>query len=286
MIPDIMQFIEATDLGEILPHEVEPYKQFDGERKDLAMVIVKSRMMRGTEFAKNVSLFDITGRFTKFINVAYLSPRQETARRYSYDRLVPELNKPYSYLGSQVEETRVSNIRFSGDCNYYVCSAADADALHGLPADFLIRDEVGAFSKAAIDSSDPCLSAAKTKIQLDIGTPSMNPEGYQILKQLWNQSDKRVFFYCCTGCDNYFRPTMDLLCGITDVRCPECGKEQEKLEASKEGKWVPMRNPEKAWRVGYHFTQLINPLIETAQLIRWKAEYSPAKFSMEVLGEI
>ena len=286
MIPDIMQFMKATDLGEILPHEVEPYKQFDGMRKDLSMVIVKSRMMRGTEFAKNVSLFDIAGRFEKFINVAYLSPRQEIARRYFHDRLLPELRKPYSYLSSQIVAQRVSNVEFNGESNYSMCSASDHDAPHGLSADFLIRDEIGAFSKNAVDSPDPRLSVAKTKIQLDIGTPSLNQEGYQILKQLWNQSDKRVFYYCCTGCANYFRPTMDLICGITDVRCPECGKEQEKLKASEDGKWVPMRNPAKAWRVGYHFTQLINPLIETAQLIRWKAEYAPAKFSMEVLGEI
>ncbi len=205
------------------------------------------------------------------------------ANQYSRARLAPTLEKPYTYLNARWSQSTLSNLNFVDECKYYVYGAGgDADSLKGISADFLIRDEVGEFSKDALSISDVSLSASKHPTCLDVGTPF----GLNALKRIWQQSDKRKFFYCCVACDEYFQPTMELLCGICDVKCPNCDKEQNKMDAARDGKWVAMRNPKKALRIGFHFTQLINPLVETVQMTHWRDELSPERFKAEILGEI
>jgi phage terminase large subunit GpA-like protein len=282
--PDIFAFLKSIGT-EVLPHEVEPYSVFNGERSRIGVVIVKSRQVRGTEFCKNVALYHLAGKGNKHENTLHVFPRQEMASRYAKYRVMTSIDEPYTYLNEQLSEderSTISGIPFKHDCRYYIFSASgQADALRGLSADMLIRDEVDQFLSSAIRNLDACTSACEFPIILDIGTPA----GNKILKSMWEQSDKREYFYCCDVCHDYFKPTIDLLCGIADIKCPNCQTEQSKMSAALDGKWIQMRNPKFATQIGFHFTQLINPLIETIQILRWKEEFSSEKFKAEVLGE-
>jgi phage terminase large subunit GpA-like protein len=280
--PDIMEFLKAIGV-ETLPHEAEPYGVFDGPAHPVSMVILKSRQMRGTEFGKNIALFHLAGRGNKFENVLHVFPRSETASRYVHHRLIPALTKPYTYLNEQLGDgaaIKISNITFKHDGHYFTYAGTSADALRGISVDLLVRDEVGELALGAVQNTDVSTSASTHPAVLDIGTP----RGNNVLKTLWQQSDMREYFYCCIECYEYFQPTMELLCGITDVGCPSCGREQDKLKAAVEGKWVQMRNPKYSGRIGFHFTQLINPKIETIQLMRWREELSAERFRAEILG--
>jgi phage terminase large subunit GpA-like protein len=289
MQPNILDFLNSQKI-EVFPHEVEPYLEFDGNHPNASksVVIVKSRQMRATEFCKNVGLFDAICRNENSETVLHVFPRQQMAGRFSKERLLPELVKPYTFLSAMYNPNngRSNDVyEFGHDASrrYIVMSGGSADSLHGIRGDLLIRDEVNMFSEDGISNTDTPLSVSKHPASLDIGTPA----GNDYLKHLWQQSDKRKYFYCCTACGEYFQPTMELLCGIRDVKCPNCEKEQDKLAAAKDGKWVTMRNPRgQVCRVGYHFTQLINPLVETVQMLRWRDEFSPGQFKAQVLGEI
>jgi phage terminase large subunit GpA-like protein len=288
MKPNILDFLNAHKV-KILPHEVEPYLEFDGEKSsDKYVVIAKSRAVGGTEFCKNVALFDISDNSRNWERVLHSFPTYAIAKHFSHDNLFRQLSVPYSYLNAKfVKSTSNDLMSFEfAQNNRYLCHSITslADSLRGVSVDFLVRDEIQLFSDDAVEATDASLSAAKHKWCLDVGTP-MGKNNH--LDKLWQRSDKRKYFYCCVECGEYFHPTMDLLCGIRDVKCPNCDKEQDKMEAARDGKWVAMRNPRgKPHIVGYNFTQLINPLIETVQMMRWREQYPPEVFKAEILGVI
>ena len=253
------------------------------------IVICKGRQVEMTETALNISLY-----FLKNYNdftVLHAFPRSEQASRYSKDRLqqsirtsqkvnkVPKLEELKSHAKGASDT--VSSIEFANENHYYIYSAwGQGDALRGIPADMLSRDEFQDWTEDAIANTNSCLDASNYKIDFSFGTPKLAGSKFD---QLWLSSDQRYYHLKCPSCSHYFMITLENFKHGFMVECPKCKKLSDKREIMKDGKWIPTKfNTD---RVGFHVSQLLSPRITREQIALRQSEYSEARFKNEVLGE-
>ncbi len=67
------------------------------------------------------------------------------------------------------------------------------------------------------------------------------------------------------------------------VECDKCKVLQDKRLSMRGGKWIPMKSSK--YRVGFHISQLLSPLITREEIEQKKADFSESKFKNEVMGE-
>ena len=254
------------------------------------MVVCKGRQVEMTETALNISLYFLKN-YSDF-TVLHAFPRAEQASRYSKDRLQQAIRTSQKNqkgepkleeLKSRVKGTSdtVSSINFCNENNYYIQSAwGNGDALRGIPADMLSRDEFQDWTDDAISNTNSCLDASKYKIDFSFGTPKSAGTKYE---QLWLSSDQRFYHLKCPDCSHYFQITLENFKTGFMVECPKCKKLSDKRVIMKDGKWIPTRH--NTDRVGFHISQLLSPRITREQISLRQAEYSDARFRNEVLGE-
>ena len=253
------------------------------------IVICKGRQVEMTETALNISLYFLKN-YDNF-TVLHAFPRSEQASRYSKDRLQQSVRTSQKVSGIPKLESlksqakgasdTVSSIEFSNENHYYIYSAwGQGDALRGIPADMLSRDEFQDWTEDAIANTNSCLDASNYKIDFSFGTPKLAGSKFD---QLWISSDQRYFHLKCPGCSNYFQITLENFKHGFMVECPKCKLLSDKRIIMQNGKWIPTRfNTE---RVGFHVSQLLSPRITREQIALRQSEYSEARFKNEVLGE-
>lgn len=256
------------------------------------VVVVKGRQVEMTEAALNIGLYFLCN--YKFFRVLHAFPRNAQVSRFSKERLQgalrdstldenkrPALQKFLADHGSS--SNTVSAVEFKNSNFYYMYSAwAEADALRGISADALLRDEFQDWSDDAIANTDSSLSVSKYKVEFSFGTPKQAGMPFQTL---WELSDQRYFHTKCSGCGNYFVITLDNFVHGNLVQCPKCHKENDKRQSNVNGKWIPTRRVPREGRVGYHISQLLHPNITREEITRKQVEYSEARFKNEVMGE-
>lgn len=255
-------------------------------------VVCKGRQVEMTEAALNISLYYLCN--YKFFTTLHSFPRDSQVSRFSTQRLQGALrdsaldadNNPMlmNFLADHKgSRNTVSGVEFKNSSYYYMYSAwGDADALRGISADLLCRDEFQDWSPSAVDSTDACLSASPYKIEFSFGTPKGTGSTFNTL---WDNSDQRYFHTRCTGCNHLFIITLEnFLYGMT-IQCPKCKKEQDKRDSNVNGVWVPSKEPRHCMRTGFHISQLMSPMMSHEEIIRKMSEMSPMKFKNEVLGE-
>lgn len=129
-------------------------------------------------------------------------------------------------------------------------------------------------------------------VQVYFGTPKTRGGSYW---NMWQNSSQNYYHLRCEKCGKYFslyHPSVrweDIwIYGLT-VKCPECGHEQDKLEAQERGKWIPLNNPDTVDYVGYHINQLYIPSFTRETIEKAKPERSAINterlYMNEVLGE-
>lgn len=129
-------------------------------------------------------------------------------------------------------------------------------------------------------------------VQVYFGTPKRKGGTYW---KMWQSSSQNYFHLRCEKCGKYFplyRPDINWediwLYGHT-VRCPECGCEQDKIEAQDRGKWIPLNPDPNVKFVGYHINQLYIPKFTKEVIASSKPENSVLNterlYMNEVLGE-
>jgi len=253
------------------------------------VVVVKGRQVEMTETALNISLYFLKN-YENF-TVLHAFPRSEQASRYSKDRLqqairtsqkldgVPKLVNLKSHVRGASDT--VSSVQFSKENNYYIQSAwGNGDALRGIPADMLSRDEFQDWTEDAIANTNSCLDASDYKIDFSFGTPK---EAGTKFEKLWLSSDQRHYHLKCPGCSHYFRLTLENFKKEFMVECDKCKLWSDKRVIMKDGKWIPARYDTD--RVGFHVSQLLSPRITREQIALRQSEYSDARFRNEVMGE-
>jgi hypothetical protein len=256
------------------------------------VVILKGRQVEMTEAALNIGLYFLCN--YKYFRVLHAFPRNAQVSRFSRERLqgaIRDSKKDANdtpmllrFLADHANAANtVSAVEFKNSNFYYLYSAwAEADALRGISADALLRDEFQDWSDDAIANTDSSLSVSKYQIEFSFGTPKYAGTPFD---KLWDFTDQRYFHTKCSGCGNYFMITLDTFVHGYMVRCPKCHKENDKRKSNVEGKWIPTKAVGKDGRVGFHISQLIHPNISREDITRKQKEYSEARFKNEVMGE-
>lgn len=259
------------------------------------VVILKGRQVEMTEAALNIGLYFMCN--YKYFRVLHAFPRNAQVSRFSKERLQgairdsklegdgdrkrPALMKFLADHGSS--SNTVSMVEFKNSNIYYMYSAwAEADALRGIAADALLRDEFQDWSDDAIANTDSSLTMSKYKVEFSFGTPKQAGTPFETL---WNYSDQRYYHTKCTGCGHYFMITLDTFVHGYMVRCPKCHKDNNKKISNLEGKWIPTKKTGPEGRVGFHISQLIHPMITREEIMRKQVEYPESRFKNEVMGE-
>ncbi len=254
------------------------------------VVCCKGRQVEMTETALNISLYFLKN-YSNF-TILHAFPRAEQASKYSTDRLQQAIRtaQKNSKGTSKLEELKskikgakeaISSIQFHNENIYYIQSAwGQGDALRGIPADMLSRDEFQDWTDDAIANTNSCLDHSKYQIDFAFGTPK---DAGSKFEQLWLSSDQRYYHLKCPGCSHYFVITLDNFKTEFMVECPKCKKLNDKRIIMKDGKWIPTVSGTK--RVGFHVSQLLSPAITREQIALRQSEYSDARFRNEVLGE-
>ena len=255
-------------------------------------VVVKGRQVEMTEAALNISLYYLCN--YKFFTTLHSFPRDSQVSRFSTQRLQGALrdsaqdeNKNPMLMNFLADHKNarntVSGVEFKNSSYYYMYSAwGEADALRGISADLLCRDEFQDWSGSAIDSTDACLSASPYKVEFSFGTPKGTGTDFA---KLWDHSDQRYFHTRCSGCNNLFVITLDNFIHGFTIQCPRCVKEQDKRISNQKGVWIPTKDSRNALRTGFHISQLMSPMITREEITRKQQEFSPMKFKNEVMGE-
>jgi len=255
-------------------------------------VVVKGRQVEMTEAALNIALYYLCN--YKFFTTLHSFPRDSQVSRFSTQRLQGALRDSaldsdrnpmlMNFLADHKNaRNTVSGVEFKHSSYYYMYSAwGEADALRGISADLLCRDEFQDWSGSAVDSTDACLSASPYKIEFSFGTPKGTGSTFN---DLWDNSDKRYYHTRCSGCNNLFIIDLDnFLYGMT-IQCPRCKKEQDKRISNQTGVWVPSKESRNCLRTGFHISQLMSPMMSREEITRKQLEFSPMKFRNEVLGD-
>jgi Phage terminase large subunit gpA, ATPase domain len=294
------------------------------EKDSLPMVWVKGRQVSGTTTSCAIDMFCMgSGNFGNEFNppmrVAHLFPQLDLAEAFSKVKLNamidgsidPDVDAPKikgqknkSYLRSKIDGSSESNDsnkfkQFVGGNHLWIDSVGlDGSRLRGRTCDVAVYDECQQIPEAAIANTNKILTKSQygsvgNGVQIYLGTPLQRGS---VFWEMWNQSTQQYYHLGCGKCKQYFplyTPGTNeweeiWIYGFT-VRCPHCGFEQHKVEATERGKWIATKSQQDAKYIGFHLNQLYMPEFTKEKIISEKPENNPLNtertYQNEVLGE-
>ena len=212
--------------------------------------------------------------------------------------------KKKAYMHSLLDNSSESNDtlsfkQFVGGNHLWIESVGvDGNRLMGKTADIIFYDEVQKMMSIAIGNSSKILTQSKygkqgEGVQVYFGTPLLRGSTYW---DLWNASSQQYFHLGCGKCKKYFplytpgtNDWEDIwLYGYT-VRCTHCGFEQDKREATENGKWIGLKDQQESKYIGFHINQLYIPTFTKEKIISEKPENNPINsektYQTQILGE-
>lgn len=290
------------------------------------VIIVKGRQVGATTMASALEMYfmgsGIFGNATKPpIRIIHAFPQLELAAAYSKTKLnamiqsavalpddpnKPRGSKAKSYMQALLDQTTATNDslhfkQFVGGNHLWVESTGvDADRIMGRTADVIFFDEVQKTTGTAIGNALKILTTAKygrpsKGVQIYFGTPRRKGSDFH---KMWQTSSQQYYYLGCDSCEKHFplyTPESDewkkiWIHGMI-VKCPHCGKEQNKLEAAERGKWVSLKDPDDpdCKMIGFHINQLYMPMFTREDIENEMPGIHPINtertFMNEVVGE-
>jgi len=285
------------------------------------VVLVKGRQVGATTMAAALECyFTACGLFGTHerapMRLMHLFPTLSLAAAYTKDKLdviigqskpVPGTMKgnglPKSYMETKLDSSNPSNnnMHFKkfmfGNQVWIESTGLDGNRIRGRSIDGAFYDEIQDMGDIAIGTTNKALTqsnygAKGDGVQVYFGTPKTRGGSYW---NMWQNSSQNYYHLRCEKCGKYFplyHPSIrweDVwIYGLT-VKCPDCGHEQDKLEAQERGKWIPLNNPDTSDYVGYHINQLYIPSFTRETIEKAKPERSAINterlYMNEVLGE-
>jgi hypothetical protein len=275
------------------------------QKNGKSVVIKKGRQVGATMMAAALDIyFTNSGLFSgPPVRVLHAFPALAQVKRFSQDKLEGLIR---SSKGDFVNNNRlegpnaVDNMtmkQYKSGTLWVDSIGADGDRVRGMTLDVSFFDEVQDMYQQAIGNATKTLTAAKygpigKGVQIFFGTPK---ERGSYFEKMWLMSDQRFYHLGCGTCNGTypFYLTGDdrwreiWVRGYT-VKCPLCGAEQHKVDATRRGKWVSHGN-EDANLVGFHINQLYIPYFTKENIEESMPENNPAQseriWSNEVIGE-
>jgi hypothetical protein len=285
------------------------------------IVLVKGRQVGATTMAAAIEcyfsgcgLFGVNDRPP--MRMMHIFPTLSLAAAYTKDKLdsiigqskfVPGTMKPNglpkSFMENKLDTSSPANNNMhfkqfiNGNRVWVESTGLDGDRVRGRTVDCCFMDECQDMNDIAIGAVTKTLAQSQygprgSGIQIYFGTPKTKGGTYW---NMWQKSSQNYYHLMCEKCVKYFplyRPDIkweDIwIYGLT-VKCPECGCEQDKLEAQERGKWIPLNNEDESDLIGYHINQLYIPGFTRETIEKAKPERSPINtervYMNEVLGE-
>jgi len=289
------------------------------------VVIVKGRQVGATTMASVIELYLVASGLygkngTSPVRVMHAFPQLELMHSFSKDKLETMINssimypdfedkrqpgkeKPYINARKEGGRDASDSLQYKqfkqGNVLWCESVGIDGTRVRGRTFDVFFGDEVQDMVKGAIPVVTECLAMAKhgpirQGVQVYFGTPKQKGSFFH---EMWESSDQRRYYLGCYNCNNYFllyTPESDawekeIWLYENIVKCPDCGEEQDKVEAIERGKWIVSPGKEDSSFVGFHFNQLIIPFFSKEVIMKQKPENNPTKTEVawqnEVLGE-
>lgn len=287
------------------------------------IVIVKGRQVGATTMASALELHMVAGGMfgqggARPIRVMHAFPQLELMHAFSKDKLekmvresvmVPDPDDPKRQSRPFVETMKDASREASDSLTYKQfkhgntlwCDSIGNEGVRvrGRTIDAIFFDEAQLMTKTAIETATKCTTRAQYGpqpggIQVYFGTPEHKNSYFY---EMWENSDQRRYYLGCAECRRYFllyTPGSDkwereIWLYENVVRCPNCGHEQDKIEAIERGKWLPTPGREDAKIVGFHFNQLFIPEFTKEKILNESPAHNPMKrevdWNNEVLGE-
>jgi len=285
------------------------------------IILVKGRQVGATTMAAFLEMywmgngmFGTNGRPP--IRIMHCFPQLDLAAAYTKTKLNPVIsqsilvpgqkislgrkNKTYmqSLLSMDVESSQQYKEFQNGNHIWIESTGLNADRLRGRTVDVMIFDEVQDMPSDAISNATKLLAKAQYGavgggVQVYMGTPKGKSSKYY---NMWMSSSQQYYHLGCESCGEYFplyTPGSDewesiWLYGYT-VKCPHCGKLQNKNDAAERGRWIGRNDEENCDMIGYHINQLYMPEFTKERIEKEKPGKSPINteraWMNEVLGE-
>ena len=254
------------------------------------------------------------------IRIMHVFPQLELMLAYSKDKLEKMIRESRAVVDSEHPrhmgkmrpyiETQKDSAREATDAlrykqfrngNVLWCESIGNEGMRvrGRTVDGIFFDEAQDMSERAISVATKCLTHAQYGPNLDgvqvyFGTPKQKGSFFH---KMWEQSDQRRYYLGCYNCKQYFllytpgsdRWEKEIWLYDKTVRCPGCGCEQDKIEATERGKWMKTPGKEDAPYAGFHFNQLLIPRFTKEDILKKKPENNPLVSELiwnnEILGE-
>lgn len=291
------------------------------QRDAKPIVLVKGRQVGATTMAAalecyfaSCGLFGTNGRPP--MRLMHIFPTLSLAAAYTKDKLDPIIGQsvavpgtmksnglPKSFMENSMDlgSPTNNNMHFkkflNGNQIWIESTGLDGDRIRGRTVDLVAFDECQDMSDISIGAVTKILAqsqygAVGEGVQVYFGTPKTKGGSYW---NMWQTSTQNYYHLRCEKCSKYFplyRPDVNWediwIYGLT-VRCPECGYEQDKLEAQERGKWIALNDEKDCNMIGYHINQLYIPHFTKETIEKAKPERSPVNteriYMNEVLGE-
>lgn len=283
------------------------------------IVVVKGRQVGLSILTAVLSLyFTASGQFgvngRPPMSIGHVFPYLELAAAFSKAKLSPIITgakrsdfskqngKIKSVIEAKLDRSAASNdsLHFkqfeNGNQLWIESIGINGNRVAGRSLSALFVDECQLARKAAIGNATKTLAQSKygqrTKgVQVYFGTPLASGTNFW---DMWMNSSQQYYYLGCTNCNEYFPLYTgdDLweqrwLYGHI-VKCGLCGYEQNRIEAAENGKWISSnKNPDVSF-IGYHVSQILNPLYTKEDILNEKPDRSlnsEKTFRNEVLGE-
>lgn len=300
--------LEKSD-GVIKPKEVLPsvfaesIYLLDGRRFKLKdrdyllpiynLPIEEALLMTGRQVEKSTTLSTKIANSTllqAFHRSLYFAPTNDQVKVFSEDRLgrlfkysVNDIIKK-EYITSD-DKQNVYNKSFGvvGSIIYLRHAYGLGDNIRGISANSLFGDEI----QDVIVDALPVIGETQTHAR-DLGPGIKNtwysgtPKTYSnTIQQLWDRSNQSEWVVRCLHCGQ------DQILGEKNIAptkyvCRKCGKELTRLNISKNGQWVKMKQGVDMY--GFRITQMMTPSVSPQDIFKKMKEYPKSKFFNEVLG--
>jgi len=286
------------------------------------IVIVKGRQVGATTMASALELNMVAGGMfgqgnLPPIRVMHAFPQLELMHGFSKDKLEkmirestmiqdpedPKRIRPFIETQKDASREASDSLTYKqfkhGNTLWCDSIGNEGSRVRGRTIDAIFFDEVQMMTKQAIEIATKCLTRAQHGpqpggVQVYFGTPEHKNSYFY---EMWENSDQRRFYLGCAECQRYFllyTPGSDLWekeiwLYENIVRCPNCGCEQDKIQALERGKWLSTPGKENAPFVGFHFNQFFIPEFTKEIILKESPIHNPMKrevdWNNEVLGE-
>lgn len=260
----------------------------------IPFLMVKSRKVEMSTTATFCALYMMGSNLYHDIKGLHTFPLIEQANRYATSYFDPFVKTGRrGDLAKKIKEPgghwSVTHKVFKRNCQLFIEGASEqGDRLRNMILDFSWFDEVQDIYSKARNNIREAMSASRfgpsgTGMEANFGTPK---EAGTRFEEMWKDSDQRHYHLKCLHCGHLFIITEDNFIHGYSVECSKCNKLQDKREAVKDGKWIPLRTKGDILYRGYFLNQLLIPIYTKESIIKKKLQYKrePQTYANEVLG--